>query len=267
MNSAIVPDATQQLDEVISKLRNKTPFYFVRFSDGETEIIRNRFLEINQGKTVFRGRVFDNKFPDFDKKKFDPRSDQKVRQDLLESAAFRKSGFMKGVPSSHNDAVIDRELFVRLNGGITPEISFADLFLNSNYARYKSEVVPLLGNYEKIYVIANYRAQLIGELASGTVISIPDNFFATYADVKELVLNALKDIEPGSLVLSSASSLSNIVGCELAKTREDITFIDIGTSINNLLSLDSNTRCYHDGNQSIVKRIKNKMFKGYNIKW
>ncbi|ENM5906523.1 hypothetical protein [Vibrio mimicus] len=267
MKNAIIPDPIKQLDEIISKLLNKTPFTFVRFSDGETEIIRNRFLEINQGKTVFRGRIFDNKFPNFDKKKFDPKSDQKVRRDLLESAAFRKPGFIKGVPSSHNDALIDRELFVRLNGGITPEISFADLFLNSNYTRYKSEVVPLFGTYEKIYVIANYRAKLVGELSGGKVISIPDNFFATYSEVKGEVINAIKEIESGSLVLSSASSLSNIVGYELAKIRDDITFIDVGTSINNLLSLDGNTRCYHDGNQSIVKRIKNKIFKGYNIKW
>ena len=48
------------------------PFQFVRFSDGETEILESRYLSINDGKVHFRGMVHDIDYPEHDKKLFDP---------------------------------------------------------------------------------------------------------------------------------------------------------------------------------------------------
>ena len=64
--------------------------------------------------------------------------------------------------------------------------------------------------------------------------------------MKNDILNNLFDIPSGSLILSSASSLSNIIGFELFNQRNDITFLDIGTSINDLIGLQEITRTYHE---------------------
>lgn len=261
------PNAIDNLETIIKLLIAKEPFTFIRFSDGEIEILRNRYLEINNGKTSFRGREFSNNFPDFDKKIFNPDVHMRIREDLLASAAYRKKNFIKGIPTSHNDAVVDREFLIRLNGGFTDEMSFSDLFLNSNYSRYREDVVPLFSQYPSVYVIANYRANLKGAISNGKLIEIPDNFFESYEQVKENVLASLKNIEEGTLVLSSASSLSNVIGYELALIRQDITFIDVGTSINDLLSLDANTRRYHSTNFDFVSKVKSLFSKGHKIKW
>jgi hypothetical protein len=267
MSQVMVPDAVIHLDNFISLLKSKTPFSFVRFSDGEIEILRNRYLEIGGGKTVFRGREFKNNFPDFDAKKFDPRIHQNIRKDLLSSALFRDKNFYKGIPTLHNEATKDREFLLRLNGGFDTNMTFSDLFLNSNYRKYRDEVVPLFESYENIYVIANYRSKPIGILEKAKYINIPDNFFATYDSVVDSVFAQIKDISNGSLILSSASSLSNILGHRMYVQNPNITFLDIGTSINDLLSLNHNTRAYHSEEKSFFQKMFYRTKKGYGIKW
>ncbi len=258
------PCPKQHLNNFIDKLKSKTPFSFVRFSDGEIEVLRNRYLEINNGKTFFRGREFTNTFPVFDTKKFDPNLDQDIRKDLLGSALFRGENFYKGIPTLHNDALKDREFLLRLNGGRDPRMTFSDLFLNSNYKDYRKNLVPLFSEYNEIYVIANYRAKPINLLSRASHIKIPDNFFSEYRKTLDSIIGQLDKVDDGSLVLSSASSLSNIIAHKLYG--KDITFIDIGTSINDLLSLDNSTREYH-GSKSLIKSYFYKRSKRYNIKW
>lgn len=262
-----IPDAVEHLNNVKNKLKNKEPFTFIRFSDGETEILKNRYLEIVPGKTVFRGKEIKNNFPQFDSKKFDPSIHQNIREDLLNSAKFKADNYFKGIPTSHNKAIDDRDMMVDLNGGLDNSITFADLFLNSNYQKYLNEIVPLFESFENIIVIANYRAKPIDILNKAKHISIPDNFFENYDDVLEDVMNNLTDIQAGTLILSSASSLSNIIGYKLFLIRKDITFLDIGTSINSLLSMDDKIRSYHkQKNRSFLRRIFFKKSKD-QIKW
>ncbi len=267
MSDIIIPDPVKDLNKIISFLQNKKPFTFVRFSDGEIEILRNRYLEINSGKTVFRGREFKNSFPQFDSKKFDPSIHQNIRKDLLSSVLFRNINFYKGIPTSHNDALKDREFLIRLNGGFENNMTFSDLFLNSNYSMYREKLIPLFENYKDIFIIANFRAKPIGILEHATHIDIPDNFFATYDEVIKTVFDKIKNIPDGSLVLSSASSLSNVLGYMLYNSNEKITFLDIGTSINDLLSLNHNTCAYHNQSKSTLKKMFSNNSKGHEIKW
>jgi len=267
MTKMSVPCPKEHFNRILDLLKFKKTFTFVRFSDGETEILHNRYLEINKGQTFFRGRVFDNNFPDFDSKRFDPIKNRELRSDLLESAMYRNDDFYKGIPTQHNGSVIDREFMLRLNGGQSKCMTFSDLFLNSNYNDYRKKIVPLFKEYTHTYVVANYRSKLCGELSNSHLIKIPDNFFATYKETLKDVFHQLINIESGSLVLCSASSLTNIIGYKLALVRKDITLIDIGTSVNDLLSLNSKTRAYHSADSSVLSKIKYKSSKGYQIKW
>ena len=256
LNNYEIPDAKKHLNNLENKIKKKEHFSFIRFSDGETEILKNRYLEILPGKTIFRGKEIKNNFPEFDSKRFDPSLHQNIREDLIESAKFKDLDFFKGIPTSHNKALDDREMMLELNGGFDNSITFADLFLNSNYENYLKKIVPLFASYEDIIVIANYRAKPVGILKNAKHISIPDNFFANYDEVLKNVMNELKDVKENSLILSSASSLSNILGHKLFLIRRDLTFLDIGTSINSLLSLDDKIRSYHkQKSKSLFRRI------------
>ncbi len=267
MQPHLIPDPAKQLQLFENFLTNKTPFTFIRFSDGEIEILRNRYLEISGGKTVFRGRVLKNNYPQFDAKRFDPTLHQNIRSDLLAAAMLRGHNFFKGIPTRHNEALDDREFLLRLNGGFSQYMTFADLLLNSNFADYRNRIVPLFATFDRVYVIANFRAKPADIIAKASLISVPDNFFATYDEALSNVMSGLKGIEPGSLVLSSASSLTKIVGHQLFMQRQDVTYLDIGTSINDLLSLPHNTRGYHLEGQSWFYRQFPSLRKGFQLRW
>ena len=256
-----LPTGQGDLERFLEMVRQRHPFTFVRFSDGETEILKNRKLVISGGVTEFRGRVSTNKFPEFDRKHFDPSSGQVVRADLLAAACFRDRAFYKGIPTRHNRAVDDREFMLRLNGGFTEQMTFSDLFLNANFLEARRSFFPaLIEAFQTVCVVGNHRCSLQGKLAQGQLIPIPDNFFSCYEDTRESVLAALSDVAEGALVLSSASSLSNVVGHQLRIDRPDITFLDIGTVLNDMIGLPLGTRAYH----SVINPVT---FKDKLVSW
>ncbi len=267
-----IPDPALDLSRFAELLESKIPFCFVRFSDGEIEILRNRYLKIGGGITVFRGRVFSNQFPAFDSKQFDPDHQVGLRKELLEVALMRAPNFFKGIPTKHNNAKIDREFMIRLNGGMTQYLTFSDLFVNSNYSAFRERIVPLFEKSESLCVIANYRAKLSGILRNAKQISVGDNFFESYESTLHQVMSEALDLPKGALVLSSASSLSNIVGMRLFKQRPDISFLDIGTTLNDLLGMNSGTRAYHQlyvqpGKKINLSRLRYRFSREYRIEW
>jgi hypothetical protein len=242
----VMPNGDGDLNRFEALVRERSPFTFVRFSDGEIEILRNRKLVIAGGITEFRGRRFSNQFPEFDQKRFDPRHGQVVRGDLLASAIFCEAGYFKGVPTQHNNAVGDREFMLRLNGGFTPQMTFSDLFLNSNFLRARADFFPFLAaSFESLLVVGNWRCELRGYLAKGRLVQIPDDFFSSYQQTLDSVQAGLLEAPESALILSSASSLSNVLGHRLRISRPDLTFLDIGTVLNDLMGLPLGTRAYH----------------------
>jgi hypothetical protein len=268
-----LPGGKVDLDRFEQFVRDRKPFTFVRFSDGEIELLRNRRLSIDGGVTEFRGKRFSNQFPDFDKKYFDPCSDQAIRRDLIASAAFRAGMYFKGIPTRHNNAIIDREFLLRLNGGFTNQMTFSDLFLNSNFTRARASFFPFFAkSFDDILVVGNWRCELNGYLAKGHLIKISDNFFSIYQETLQKVMHELLDAPQSALILSSASSLSNIIGHKLFIERPDLTFLDIGTALHDLMGLPLGTRAYHKliNMRTLTERFqawRYRQHKEYEIKW
>ncbi len=241
-----LPQGDKDLSQFKDFVREGRPFTFVRFSDGEVEVLRNRKLIIADGITEFRGRKFSNQFPTFDQKRFDPMQGQQVRRDLLAAAVFSNESYFKGIPTSHNDAINDREFLLRLNGGFAPQMTFSDLFLNSNFLRARSDFFPFVASqFSNLRVVGNWRCKLSGYLAKGELIPIPDDFFSSYLETLAKAREALELVPQSSLVLSSASSLSNVLGHQLRLSRPDLTFLDVGTALNDVMGLPLGTRAYH----------------------
>lgn len=242
----IIPQGREDLEWLLSLVRNREPFTFVRFSDGEIEVIRNRSMSISNGVTEFRGRFFKNNFPEYDQKKFVPERCQDLRSDLISSAIYRADFYFKGIPTSHNNAVIDREFMLRLNGGFSTEMTFSDLFMNCNFILARDNFFPsIVGEFDNVIVVGNWRCELHGYLMNAELIQIPDDIFSSYQKTLASVQTALQVAPKNSLILSSASSLSNVIGHQLRISRPDLTFIDIGTALNDLLGLPLGTRAYH----------------------
>lgn len=244
-NKKYLPSAKNDLHRLFSLLKDETPFTFIRFSDGEMEVLRNRFLEIGMGYTIFQGKRISNNFPEYDRKKYDPSMDIKFRTALENSATKKGMNYFKGIPTLHNNMIEDREYMVALNGGMSEFMTFSDLLINSNYVKFRERFVPFFASAKNLALVANHRAIPTGGLSRAKLISIGDGIFKRYEETLKEVLKKIHCLPLGAIVLSSASSFSNILGMHLYDLRPDITFIDIGTALNDLLSLKSVTRAYH----------------------
>ena len=247
MSLFIKPKSKDHFNSFMNLLNSTKPFTFIRFSDGEVEVLKNRKLIISNKKTFFRGKFYSNNYPAMDTKIFDPLKDQKFRMDLLESSIFKSEFFYKGIRTfSINDteSIIDREFLLRLNGGFDNYITFSNLLINENYLLFRSNMFPLiLKKFKKIVVVSNWRAKI--KFKCYAHIKVSDNFIKNYENELTTILNSLINIPAHSIVLCSASSLTNILGHKLFLLRPDLTFLDVGTSINDLFSLANDTRVYH----------------------
>lgn len=266
------PDARADLNRLIEMFSLGTPFRFIRFSDGEMEILRNEPLEISLSHLNWRKGSVRHSLPAYDVKQFSPERDQLFRRHLLESAQHRGPSFIKGIPSSHVKQDDDRDLMVELNGGFDSNLTFADLLINSNYRRFLRLFLPLILTYSDVFVIGNFRMR--PELANPTwqLIAIPDNFFGHYPGIMEQVVAQVEDSPPGALILSSASSLSNVVGHSIDVRRPDLTFIDIGTALHGFMGLDPAVRDYHlDGLpwkiSNFFPKLRYRLAPHYKIRW
>ena len=256
--------ASSDLKIFIEKIKYQVPFVFVRFSDGETEILLGNKLSIMPGKTFFRGKHQPNNFPVYDSKNFDPNIHSKIREHLILSAFYKSNNYFKGVPGLHNRMFKERRLLFAMNSFTDHNLTFSDLFVNSNFEKFEQELVPLLLK-SKPYLVANYRAVPTFECIH---VPIPDDFFGDFDRVFNDIFLRLKSIPANSLVISAASSLSNILGFQLNKVRPDLTFIDIGTSLNKHLSLNTKSRLYYDYyDQSFARRLASRLKPGFRLIW
>jgi hypothetical protein len=192
---------------------------------------------------------------------------------LLNSALFNDGNYYKGIPTLHNNALGDREFMLRLNGGYTQQMTFSDLFLNSNFLRARESFFPfLVASFEDLLVVGNWRCELNGYLGKGRLVRIPDDFFSHYRQTLAKVQEALVEAPESALILSSASSLSNVLGHRLRLIRPDITFLDVGTVLNDLMGLPLGTRAYHQliKPRTLRQRLaawRYRRHREYQLKW
>lgn len=225
------------------KIKTGVPFRFVRFSDGETEILQQRALKISNGFVNFREKNFKYDYEKFDEKNFDPLRDEDLSNDLRDSLQHKGKSYFKGIPGTHNGR-LERDYYLDLIA-FDDDITFCDIFHNNNYWFFVKKFIPEVLKRDNVFCVANENAKDLG-LFSG-VIEIPTNAFPRYNEVSAYIYKYLLALPYNAVVLSSASSFSNIFGFWLDKERPDITFIDVGSGINYLLGLKRVSRVYQVG--------------------
>jgi hypothetical protein len=270
--SRVVGSSENDFNVVLNLIKSKSPFVFIRFSDGEMEIIRNRKLEINEYEIIWSKGRLKNVYPSFDFKLFDPKLHIALHADLVKSAEYTAGNFIKGVPTRHNNAKDDRDLMIKLNGDSRNNLTFADLFLNENFIKFRKKIIPLLLLFPNIYYLGNFRANPKAIDSSWHHIKVPDNVFQEYSKNKEILVQEILSVPVNSLILLSASSMSNILAFEVCRFRKDLTFIDVGTSLHDLVELKSGIREYHillekHGIKNILKILRYKRTSRYKLKW
>ena len=149
---------------------------------------------------------------------------------------------------------------------MTNNMTYADLLVNENHDYFRSWIEIIVREFNYVYVISNYRSVLKGFMKEFVHIPIKDNLYSDYEYEKGIMENIIKSLQHNSLVLCSASSFSNIIGHYIYSLDRNITFIDIGTSLNDYIGLSLKHRKYSKKSSSPLKQLLN-IVRSRKMKW
>ena len=135
-------DFREELFEFIEKIKNREPFAFSRFSDGELRILQNK--EVLLGDTNIQiGDTHSThgwSRPIYDQKHFNPKEHKEVRDRLIECLNYKQKNYYKGICckcclSGQHGYTVLQEFNQQLEWAGLKEsdksLTWANLFLNS----------------------------------------------------------------------------------------------------------------------------------------
>lgn len=223
-----------------SLLKNRIPFCFIRFSDGEFFVLKNQEVKLAPNHFITGDIKGGCIYTEEEQKHFLPGRDEFYRQELLKSFKHDQLNYFKGICSTGDVGKEGFDFQLSLLENKSQEnLTFSNLFINSNYPLYINHFLPLLCEKDRnVAMVLNEKCktdklpfQIKKEFRIGSNCLV--NNYSTAEEVSKF-LSDKKDW----IVLCSAASLSNVIGYYGFKNNPNNTIIDIGSTLNPLLDLE-----------------------------
>jgi len=220
------------------KLKNNEPFALSRNNDGEMIILFNQY--INNGEFIY-----------------DPNDGQYelFRKKMIESSQHRGDNYYVGIACR---CCVGDETHEKIKNFVNQDeehLTWGNIFVNSNYSLYKERMIPLFSNYD-IVLVVNENA-IISNLPFFSKIkktfkigkNAAINNYNIVSEMKSYINN--NDIK-NTLFLFCAGPFSNVLIYECYKESPNNTYLDIGSTLDNIMCLGT-TRGYLRGAQTLNK--------------
>jgi hypothetical protein len=217
------------LIKLYNLLRQKEPFAFARFSDGEEFILQNKSLEINDNQVIAGDQIFNKGFSKEDHKQFDPVKHKWFRDALWQAFYWEQPNYFKGIPCKCCVGEERNKWFLDIANH--KNLTWANLFVNGNYSFFIDTFIPEFKN-NKIILICNENADLT---------NLPFQIEKDFRVGQNCMINdyhIIEDIKTYlgastcKVLLFSASSLSKVAIHQLFKSNCKNTYLDVGTTLN-----------------------------------
>lgn len=221
------------------KLLNNENFAFLRFSDGELFVMQNKRLELGENYFVIGNQLGSGRYNEEEQKKFIPEENQNERNLLIQSLKHNQKNYFKGICTRPD---VDLETFnwqLELAGGDDEHMTWSNLFINGNYERYLTEIVPIFKT-KKIIMIVNKSANL-SELGFNVIkdFRVGNNCFINDTGIIGEIHNFIEQNKIEDFVfLVSAASLSNLIIHKLYSDFPNNTYLDIGSTLNPIMKME-----------------------------
>lgn len=238
---------------LLEKLKRGENFAYLRYSDGEMHLLMNKSLKIGSDWYEVNGIKGHGNYHDINFKDVDPTKHHFFFDALKEAYQYHHKNYFVGLSCR---CCVGNENFnwqVNFRGGDDDHLTWANLLINGNYNNFKSEMLPLFNNKNIVFIgndemdVSKLPFEVMKIFRVGRNCMIND--FSLSDDIIEwMISNDIKD----HLFLFSASSLSEVLIHKLFLKEKDNTYIDIGTMLNNYMSVDMN-RGYLRGGATLNK--------------
>jgi hypothetical protein len=221
----------QELENLLSRLKSRVPFSFSKYADGEWSAMRGGV--VNNGEFI--------SVPD-------PRLNVS-RALLIDSFQYKHPSYYVGISCP----CCQGEEFNRMreaSGQDESNLTFANIFVNSNYSFYKENMIPEYSNW-KVNLIANEKSNLD---------SLPfkvERFFPIGVNAWYNNLNLIEQLQnlntEGELYLFCAGPFGNILAHQLFQHNQKNTYLDVGSTLNPWLGIEGFKRGYLYGSEDCNK--------------
>lgn len=224
-----------EIYRIFNLFKKGTPFSFSKYADGEWSVINNHNLNNKEfEKTSDTPEYFKNK--------------------LIESFQYKDKDYYVGISCPCCQG-IESEKMKQYCGQDEEHLTFANVFVNSNYPLYKETFLKEYKNYD-VHLIANKNSK-IENLPFKIEKFYPIGFNAWVNDyylIEEIKQNNLSN----KLFLFCAGPFGNLLAHQLHRCNKDNMYLDIGSTLNPWLQSEGFKRDYYiDGIFSKRKCIWN----------
>jgi hypothetical protein len=229
------PNKNYQQDIVILKeaIQNRERITFSKFCDGEWAVLQNNHI--------------DNK--EFN---FDPSTDAFKRKKLLDAFQYNNDRYFVGITCVNVFGIETHRRMKMISGLPEDRLTWADIWVNSNYIYFVNEIIPLFKNRD-VVLFCNKRGKIENlPFVPYALFPVENNAWQynwDYIDSAKTLLTKLKSqgVED-LLVLFCCGPFGNILAYELTKDCPYNTYLDIGSTLNPWLQSEAFKRDYYLGN-------------------
>tara|TARA_R110002110_G_scaffold401439_1_gene618275 strand:- start:4473 stop:5174 length:702 start_codon:yes stop_codon:yes gene_type:complete len=198
-----------EIQKLFSRFKQGKPFAFNKFCDGEWMAMQNIALNNNE---------FENS----------PNIPQIYRDKLVEALQYKDPNYYIGVSCSccfPDHAEKMREL----SGQDDEHMTFANIFVNSNYLKYKQTFLEEFKKY-KIHLVANENAK-IEDLPFDVEKFYPVGFSA-WVNNYDLIEEIKNSNESDKLFLFACGPFGNLLTHQLFDHNKENIYLDVGSTLN-----------------------------------
>jgi hypothetical protein len=220
------------------KLNNNENFSFSKYADGEWAVMKN--VPLNNKEFWF-----------------DPNNDndQLKRQSLIQSFKYKHPNYYVGISCPCCQGMdIFNEMY-NFSEQQSDHLTWANLWVNSNYRYYLNEVLPLF-NKKPVVLFCNNRGNISNlPFTPHMVFPVENNAWANNWDTinmaKQLIVSQnIKDM----IFLFCCGPFGNILCHQLTEVSDQNTYLDIGSTLNPFLESAGFERHYYMGD-NIYSRL------------
>jgi len=226
----------------LNKIKSGEHFSLSRWGDGELTILEGSSIDLrSKGNGEFR---YDPNLPQY----------VKMRERLIESYVFQDDNYYIGIACPCCVGNEKYEYMKIKSCQKEEQLTWANIFVNSNYRKTITELIPELCNH-KVNLVVNKNSKLDNlPFKPNSVIFVGtdawyENFNLGSHFVEHIIMNNIEN----EVFLFAAGPLANILTYELWKYgSKKNTYIDIGSILDEYLQLEI-TRGYQLGAPTLNK--------------
>ena len=221
---------------LLQLLEQNIPFAFNRISDGELFILNNQSIELTARGALIDGvGVNRQSFSKWDCKSFDPQRDTFITSQLPSVLSSDNPLYLLGLPCI---CCADPREVINIRTKSAATWTWANLLVNGNYPFFIEKLLPQLQSMPLMAAV-NHAAtdSLFNPCPAYSRFNVPDDVIQSADKVVQDFLYECSKLKDGTVVLVGASVVAKIMIHKGFSAFPSLSFIDIGTTLNPLLSL------------------------------